>query len=155
MGYGIWDMGHGRGVWDMGGLRWPVPPTSPAVTNVLCSLLNPNPTNHCRAGFGRSVKYGASFSRLTSSPPQIRPVAAGSTAGPLPLSRLTSPPPNTHTHNPTCHRRFDFGRSAAPQSEDEAFATPCFARCPTRQLNASRTCTKIQAMEEAFPYQGM
>mmetsp|Transcript_13575 Transcript_13575/g.39309 ORF Transcript_13575/g.39309 Transcript_13575/m.39309 type:complete len:210 (-) Transcript_13575:3415-4044(-) len=51
--------------------------------------------------------------------------------------------------------QFDFGRSAAPQSEDEAFATPCFARCPTRQLNASRTCTKIQAMEEAFPYQGM
>lgn len=33
--------------------------------------------------------------------------------------------------------QFAFGRSPAPQQQDEAFATPCFAQCPSRAARFS------------------
>lgn len=32
--------------------------------------------------------------------------------------------------------QFSFGKTPPPQGADEAFATPCFAQCPTAQPGA-------------------
>ena len=44
---------------------------------------------------------------------------------------------HSHTTPPSRHpapkHRFAFGKTPPPQEQDEAFATACFAQCPSRR----------------------
>ncbi|KAG1677799.1 hypothetical protein FOA52_008563 [Chlamydomonas sp. UWO 241] len=52
--------------------------------------------------------------------------------------------------------QFDFGKAPLEQAVDEAFSVPCFSQCPSKQQRRSAgTCSKIRAMEERFPFQGI
>lgn len=45
--------------------------------------------------------------------------------------------------------QFSFGKTPAPQAQDEAFATPCFAACPSRNPASQQgnRCRRV-ALEE-------
>ena len=51
--------------------------------------------------------------------------------------------------------QFSFGLAPLPESEDEAFTTPCFMQCPTKRRHleaaAAPQCHNVVAAEAAAP----